>query len=172
MWVLPIVFLSGGPISLRKLCLLFVGLSISATCVFEMPGIKEAVSRAFITASSLTFLVWILPLLCVLYDSFCARALSLTALSRVSPFVLWTYGVVLAATPLLAIGLTLNPDGHITGTMFVRLTVISCVIGIIVPVGITGSASKRATIGSTHPIRPRARPMADLAFPAYRLDLQ
>ena len=92
MWGLLVVFLNGSSISLRKLCLFFVGLSISATCMFEMLGIKDAVTHALITASSLAVFAWTLPLVRVLYDSFCARALSPDALLRISPLVQWTYG--------------------------------------------------------------------------------
>jgi hypothetical protein len=114
MFVILYIFLTAKPISLRRLSLLFVLAWAVVTVTLDTSRLRHGPTETLITATTLTLLVWCFPLIRTVTDSFQARALSLDALSPVSATIQWSYGIVLAGTPLLAIGVVLSPNHHLT----------------------------------------------------------
>jgi hypothetical protein len=102
------IFATAKPISIRRLSLLFVLVFISATLVLRVLHVRTP-GGALLVATSLTLFAWSAPLLNIMRATLSRRALSLDALRQVSGFVCWTYGVAVAAVPIVAISAILNP---------------------------------------------------------------
>jgi hypothetical protein len=142
------VFLTARPISVRRLSLFFIFVLGLSTGMLVTLGARRAQSDALITATALTFLIWSIPPVRMLRDSIRARTMSPGGLLQVSAFVQWTYGIALAAMPLLSIAAFLIAFHHLTVGALVRLLIVAALLGLIVPVGFS-------SLGRSG--RPRAR---------------
>jgi hypothetical protein len=102
------IFITAKPISVRRLCLLFVLALISASGILSIFHLKGALSHPLVIATSLVLLAWGFPLVQMVRDTIRLRTLSIDALAPVSDVVRWTYGFALVAVPTCAAACLLN----------------------------------------------------------------
>lgn len=128
------IFVTAKPISLRRLSLLFFVTLILSSAFLGVSPMTHQCSQAIIIASSITALVWSLPLIQVLCATVWRRRVSLRALTPVSGAVLWTYGLGLA-TLLGTMGQLISSTRHfMLGSLF-GPTIVALPIGFALYVG-------------------------------------
>jgi hypothetical protein len=142
------VFLTARAVSLRRLGLLLVLVFVLSAALFDILRARHVLSDALITASALTLLVWTLPLARILRGGLRTRTPSLDELRHVSAFVQWTYGVALAATPILAVESLFGSARHLTLGMLTRLLLLAAVIGGVAPIAVMSMGQCRRTFDS------------------------
>ena len=94
---------SAKPISIRRLCLLYVFLLASARCLLGVLHVEHAASLALAIATAIGLLVWVSPLVRVLFGAVSDRRIALEAFGTVSACVQFTYGFVLVMLPVIAL---------------------------------------------------------------------
>ncbi len=94
---------SAKPISIRRLCLLYVFLLASARCLLGVLHVEHAASLALAIATAIGLLVWVSPLVRVLFGAVLDRRIALEAFETVSACVQFTYGFVLVMLPIIAL---------------------------------------------------------------------
>lgn len=132
------VFLTARAISARRLSLFFIFVFGLSTGMLETLRARHAQSDALIIATALTFLMWSFPLVRMLRDRIRARTMSLGGLLQVSAFVQWTYGIALAAMPMLAVGVFLSAFHHLTVGSLTRCLAVTALLGLIVSAVFSG----------------------------------
>jgi hypothetical protein len=105
MMMLVFIYLisSAKPISIRRLCLLYVFLLASARCLLGVLHVEHAASLALAIATAIGLLVWVSPLVRVLFGAVLDRRIELEAFETVSACVQFTYGFVLVMLPVIAL---------------------------------------------------------------------
>lgn len=93
------VFATAKPISMRRLSVLFLLALMLAITGLSILRVQNVRADALFIATSLTLLVWAIPLLRVWYDTMRCGSLRLDALQYASMGVRWSYAFVVAATP-------------------------------------------------------------------------
>jgi hypothetical protein len=96
------VVLTAKPISIRRLCLLYVVLWASARCLLSILRVEPATSLTVAIATALTLTVWVSPLVRVLFGTLLGKRIAVEAFERVSACVQFTYGFVLVVLPMIA----------------------------------------------------------------------
>src|ERR1700693_262153 len=94
------VMLTAKPISLRRLCLLYVFLLASARSLLGGVHVEHATSLALTVATTVSLLVWVSPLVRVLVGAVFGTRIALEAFETVSACVQFTYGFVLVMLPI------------------------------------------------------------------------
>lgn len=109
MFGLMYVVLTAKPISLRRLCLLYAFVLASARCLFGFLRVEHAASLALAIATAIAVLVWVSPLMRVLFGAIFGKRIALEAFKSVSACVQFTYGFVLVMLSVIALetGLTM-----------------------------------------------------------------
>lgn len=125
------VFLIAKPISLRRLCLLYVFALVSTRFLLSIFCVESVASLSSTVATSITLLAWAFPLFNISWCVISARRLTLEALAPVSGFVRFTYGCALAALPLILLRSLTNPI-HL-----VRLGELAQTLAVAAAVGLT-----------------------------------
>jgi hypothetical protein len=97
------VVLTAKPVSIRRLCLLYVFLLASARCLLSVLHVEHAASLALAIATAISLLVWVSPLVRVLFGAVFDRRIALEAFETVSARVQFTYGFVLVMLPVIAL---------------------------------------------------------------------
>jgi len=95
--------LTAKPVSIRRLCLLYVFLLASARCLLSVLHIEDAGSLALGIAAAITLLAWVSPLVRALFGAFFGRLIPLGAFEAVSGCVQFTYGFTLVLLPVTAL---------------------------------------------------------------------
>ena len=85
-----------------------------------------------------------------------ARTMSLGGLMQVSAFVQLTYGIALAAMPMLAVGVFLITFHHLTVGALTRCFAVAALLGLIVPAAFSGLRSSGHTKESDFPVAAEA----------------
>jgi hypothetical protein len=145
---LAYIFLIAKPISIRRLCLLFVLALISATSMLTILHTKHALSHALTIATSVVLIVWGLPLARIMHDTLRLRALPLDALVPVSGAVRWTYGFALVVVPTLTIGCLLNPAHRFALAALPQLMAVAALMGFVFQA--LFAAWRRRSVRSVH----------------------
>ena len=139
------IFATAKPVSIRRLAALFVSILLMATPALEVFRVRDIKNDALVIAASLTLLAWITPLLSIVRDTIRYRSLCLERLRSVSFFVLWTYGLALAAAPIAAMPEALNPTRWLHLGQLLGLPEIAGLIALLLWVlARTSSRSRRA----------------------------
>jgi hypothetical protein len=102
MFGLMYVMLTAKAVSIRRLCLLYVFSLASARCLLSILHMEPAPSLALAIATAISLLVWVSPLVRVLFGAVFERRIALEAFETVSARVQFTYGFVLAMLPVIA----------------------------------------------------------------------
>jgi hypothetical protein len=123
------VVLTAKPVSLRRLCLLYVFLLASARCLFGFLRVEHAASLALAIATAITVLVWVSPLARVLVGAVFGRRIALEALATVSACVQFTYCFVLVMLPVIALETALTTPHAPMGTALIPAIAWACVCG-------------------------------------------
>src|ERR1700687_376381 len=112
--------LTAKPISIRRLCSLFMCSWVLARAVLEVlhPGQAAHIALAF--SISLTLFVWILPLAHVAYATARSGRITLNALEPVSLAVQITYGLALGLLPIVAIEIPVQVAHQVSVAFLVR----------------------------------------------------
>ena len=97
------VVLTAKPISIRRLCILYVLSLASARCSLSILRVENAASLAMVIASIISLIVWVCPLVRVLFGAVLGRRIALEALETVSACVQFTYGFSLVMLPVVAL---------------------------------------------------------------------
>ena len=97
------VMLTAKPLSIRRLCLLFVFSYMSARFLTSVLQAQHEASVALAIATAITVLVWVSPLVRVLFGAVFGRRIALEAFGAVSACVQFTYGFALVMLPLIAL---------------------------------------------------------------------
>ena len=97
------VVLTAKPVSIRRLCLLYVFLLASARCLLSVLHIEDAGSLALGIATAISFFAWVSPLVRIVVGSVLDRRIALEAFESVSACVRFTYGFVLVLLPVIAL---------------------------------------------------------------------
>ena len=97
------VVLTAKAVSIRRLCLLYALLLVSARCLLGGLHVEHAASLALAIAAAITVLVWVSPLARVLVGAVFARRILLEAFETVSACVQFTYGFVLVMLPVISL---------------------------------------------------------------------
>lgn len=126
------IFAAAKPFSIRRLVALFTVALILATPALEILGVRSAQSNALIIATSLTLLVWSIPLFRLSRDSICSRSLTLDALRRVSEAVQLTYAFGFVGLSTIAASVTLSGAKTLTLGHLIRLVPTTFVMALIV----------------------------------------
>jgi hypothetical protein len=90
-------------VSIRRLCLLYVFLLASARCLLSVLHVEHAASLALAIATAIALLVWVSPLVRVLFSAVLGRRIALEVFEAVSACVQFTYGFVLVMLPVIAL---------------------------------------------------------------------
>ena len=108
MFGLMYVVLTAKKVSIRRLCLLYAFLLASARCLLGGLHVEHAASLALAIATAVTLLVWVAPLVRVLFGAVFGRRIPLEVFETVSACVQFTYGFTLVMLPVIALetGLT------------------------------------------------------------------
>ena len=97
------IVLTAKPVSIRRLCLLYVFLLASARCLLSVLHVEHAASLALAIATTISLLVWVSPLARVLFGAVFGRRIALEAFETASACVQFTYGFVLVMVPVIAL---------------------------------------------------------------------
>jgi len=97
------VVLTAKTVSIRRLCLLYVFLLASTRCLLSVLHIEHAASLALALATAISLLVWVSPLVRVLFGAVFDRRIALEAFETVSVRVQFTYGFALVMLPVIAL---------------------------------------------------------------------
>jgi hypothetical protein len=124
------VVVTAKPISLRRLTLLFFVTLILSNAVLGVWPVAHHTGRAVIASSSITLLVWSLPLIQELCETIRRRRLSLRALGPVSGAVQCTYGLAVAALAFVTVGGFLGLTQHFTPGSLLRVVILGMPIGV------------------------------------------
>jgi hypothetical protein len=130
------IFVVAKPISIRRLSLLFVVTLVAARCLYAVMHVENSQSAALATATALTILAWLAPLLRAVGSSVKARRLNLGALDSASGVVRITYGSALAALLLVAVRPIVNAMHPFTLGMLLQTLVAGGLIGLVSLTGI------------------------------------
>ena len=130
MFGLVYIFLVAKPISIRRLCLLFVLALMLVMTLLSVLHAGDALKYGLAFATSVVLLVWALPLVRAAYNTIRSRGLALEALHPVSDVVRWTYGVALAVVPIMAMGWLLEVTHVLVLGMLPRLMTLAALGGL------------------------------------------
>jgi hypothetical protein len=97
------VVLTAKPVSIRRLCLLYVFLLALARCLLSVLHVEHAANLALAIATAISLLVWVCPLVRVLFGAVFGRRIALEAFESVSACVQFTYGFILVMLPVVAL---------------------------------------------------------------------
>jgi hypothetical protein len=97
------VVLTAKTVSIRRLCLLYVFLLASARCLLGGLHVEHAASLALAIATAFSLLVWVSPLVRILFGAVFGKRIALEAFDSVSACVLFTYGFILVMLPAIAL---------------------------------------------------------------------
>lgn len=109
MLALIYIFVTAKPISVRRLCLLYVFVLGSVHLSLGLVRLEGVASIATVVATSTTLLAWIFPLFQIWRDVIRAERLAPEALNHVPGSVRFTYVCVFAALPLIALRSLVSP---------------------------------------------------------------
>jgi len=123
------VMLTAKPISIRRLCVLYIVAWASARFLLSILRIEHAASLAVELATTIALLVWVCPLVRVLYDAIFCKRIALEAFESVSACVRFTYGFVLVVLPLATVVICFAPHALIQATL-IRVVAVACVGGV------------------------------------------
>jgi hypothetical protein len=124
------IFLVAKPISIRRLCLLFVLALTLAMTLLSVLHAGHALKYGLAFATSVVLLAWAFPLSRAVYDSIRYRRLAIDALHPASDVVRWTYGVALVVVPIMAIGWLLEVTHVLVLGMLPRLMTLAALGGL------------------------------------------
>lgn len=120
--------LTAKPISIRRLCLLYVVAWASARCLLSILRIEPAASLAVELATTIVLLVWVSPLVRILYDAIFGKHIPLEVFGTVSGRVKFTYGFVFVILSVVALE-TWPAGAQIIGSALIRVVACACVGG-------------------------------------------
>lgn len=130
------IFATAKPISVRRLSALF-----ALSLMLGVPGlailrVQDVRGDALLIATSLTLLVWSIPLLQAVCDTVRRGSLSLKALRSASTFVRWTYGFVIAASPIALILLIPSAPHHLHLADLAKGSLIIGILAVVLQIGL------------------------------------
>lgn len=130
------IFAVAKPISIRRLSLLFAVALVTANCLYTVIHVANPRSMALATATAVTILTWLAPLVIAVGSSVKARRLVLGALDSASGVVRITYGSALAVLLFVAFERIVNAMHPFTLGMLLRTLVAGGLIGLVSLTGI------------------------------------
>jgi hypothetical protein len=97
------VALTAKPISIRRLCLLYVVIWASVRVFLSILRIEPVANLAVELATAIALLAWVSPLVRVLFGAVLGRRIALEAFETVSAGVQFTYGFSLVMLPVITL---------------------------------------------------------------------
>ena len=123
------VVLTAKPISLRRLCLLYAFLLASAHCLLGVLRVEHEASVALAVAIAISLVVWVSPLVRVLFGAVFGRRVAVEAFETVSTCVQFTYGFALVLLPVVVLETGLTMPHAPTGANLIPAIAWACVGG-------------------------------------------
>jgi hypothetical protein len=124
------VVLTAKPISIRRICLLYVVAWALARFLLNILRIEPAANLAVELATTIALLVWVSPLVRLLIRILQGRRVTLEAFETVSACVQFTYGFALLGLPVTAIKIWLSVPIALTQASLIPAIVMVCVGGL------------------------------------------
>ena len=141
------VVLTARPISIRRLCLLYVVAWASARFLLSILRIEPAASLAVELATAITLLVWVSPLVWLLFCVVQGKRVTLEVFESVSACVQFTYGFALLVLSAAAVKIWLSVPIALTQASLIRAIAMVCAGGLGLVIAI--QALNRATSAKT-----------------------
>lgn len=124
------IVLTAKPISIRRLLILFAVVIASAHCFCGVAHIANAPRVSIATASAITLLAWLSPLMQATWDTLRTRRLKIGALGCASTGVWSTYGLGFLLLVSITSRAPLNPNKAFTLAAILELSMIGALIGL------------------------------------------
>jgi FtsH-binding integral membrane protein len=141
------IFIVAKPISIRRLSLLFTISLVTARCLYGVTHIANPPSMALATATALTIVAWLAPLVGSLWSSVKARRLALGPLDSASVIVKITYGSLFATALLMAFQAIVNALNPLALSMLLQTFVVGGLVGLALFMGIRGESKSLVNRG-------------------------
>jgi type III secretory pathway component EscU len=124
------VVLTAKPISIRRLCLLYIGVWASARFLLSILRIEPAASLAVEIAVAITLLVWGSPLARALFGTIFGKRIALEAFETVSVSVQFSYGFTSAMALVTLFQSWLSAHHALTETSLIQVVALASIGGV------------------------------------------